>query len=281
MSRYMTPRSADLLAQRLSSRDWLVLERVTHLRFVSGSQLARLCFAVSDDPRADARTARHALLRLTRLGVLARLPRAVGGVRAGSAGYVYRLGLGGHRLAVMRGLLPERIRRRSRLPGLLFVRHTLAIAELHTRLIEGERSRRFELLKLAAEPLCWRHYDGYGGQRITLKPDSYVCLGIGPYEDSYFIEVDRGTEGSRTLSWQLKRYVAYYRAGIDQAEHGVFPKVLWLTSSAERVAVIKACVRALPSVERKLFVATEFNDALKAMSIDPRERSLDEPAAEI
>lgn len=262
MSRYLTPRSAHLLAERLSPRDWLVLERVTRLRFVSGAQLARLCFVEPGDPHADVRAARRALLRLMRLGVLDRLPRSVGGVRAGSAGYVYRLGLGGHRLATMRGLLPAQMRRRSGVPGLLFVRHTLAISELHTQLIEAERSGRFELLALDAEPLCWRQYNGLGGQRRILKPDSYVSVGLGDFEDSYFIELDRATRGSRALSDQLGSYLAYYRTGYEQVEHGVFPKTLWLATTAERVKVIEACVQALPVAQQALFAATTFGAGL-------------------
>jgi hypothetical protein len=264
-ARYFTAQHVRELAERLSEQDWLVLKQVSSLRFVSGFQLARLCFSASDDPRANARAARRTLLRLTRLGVLARLPRPIGGVRAGSAGSVYRLGLGGHRLAVIKGWQPERQRRRSLVPGTLFVRHALAIAELHTRLVEGERSGRFELLALAAEPLCYRTYDGLGGQRVVLKPDSYVRLGLGPYEDSYFIEVDRGTEGSRALSWQLQRYVAYHASGAEQTERGVFPRTLWLTSTAERIGVIEDCVQRLPLDARALFAVVEFDQALHIM----------------
>jgi hypothetical protein len=264
--RYFTAQHVRKLAERLSEQDWLVLKQVSSLRFVSGSQLTRLCFSASDDPRANARAARRTLLRLTRLGVLARLPRPVGGVRAGSAGFVYRLGLGGHRLSVLRGWQPERQRRRSLVPGTLFLRHTLAIAELHTRLIEDERSGRFELLALTAEPLCYRTYDGLGGQRVVLKPDSYVRLGLGPYEDSYFIEVDRGTEGSRALSWQLERYVAFHLSGAEQTERGVFPRSLWLTSTPERIGVIADCVRRLPPDTRALFAVAPFADALTVMT---------------
>jgi hypothetical protein len=260
MSRHVSPCSADLLAERLDSRDWLALDYVTRLRFVSGAQLARLCFAV--DGQADARAARRGLLRLTRLDVLTRLPRPVGGKRAGSAGYVYRLGPSGYRLAVMRGWLPEHSRRRSRSPGLLFVRHTLLIAELHTRLIECERSGRVELLALDAEPLCWRLYDGSDGQRRNLKPDSYVSLGLGPYEDSYFIEVDRGTVGSRALHDQMQRYRDYWRTGREQAERGVFPKVLWLAPDSKRVAVIADCATALRTGDQALFAVAQFEAAI-------------------
>jgi protein involved in plasmid replication-relaxation len=263
--RYVTSRAARVLAERLSERDWLVLERVADLRFVSGAQLARLCFAGSRDPSANARAARRALLRLTRLGVLERLPRPIGGVRAGSAGFVYRLGIAGHRLAAVRGWRPEQQRRRSLVPGTLFLRHTLLIGELHTRLVEGERSGRFELLELTAEPLCHRPYDGPGGQPVTLKPDSYVRLANGPYEDSYFIEVDRGTEGSRALSWQLERYTAYYASGQEQRSRGVFPKVLWLTTTPQRAGVIADCAARLPAEHRTLFAAAMFDQALDAM----------------
>ena len=170
---------------------------MSDLRFVSGAQLTRLHFSDGQDPAVNARAARRALLRLTHLDVLARLPRSVGGVRAGSAGFVYYLGLGGQQLATEHGWQPERRRRRSLVPGTLFVRHALQVSELHTLLVEADRSRRVELLELRAEPSCWRSFDGLGTQQPMLKPDSYARLGVGAFEDSYFFEVDRGTEGSR------------------------------------------------------------------------------------
>jgi hypothetical protein len=65
--------------------------------------------------------------------------------------------------------------------------------------VSNSRSRTVELLELSAEPACWRKYGGIGAQPTTLKPDSYARLGVGTYEDSYFIEIDMGTEGSRAL----------------------------------------------------------------------------------
>ena len=267
MTRYLTAARLHELAAALTQRDFAVLQRVAGLRFMSGAQLTRLCFADGDDALANARAARRVLLRLTRLAVLDRLPRPVGGVRAGSAGFVYHLGIGGQRLAVMRGWQPERRRRRSLSPGTLFVRHALQVAELHVELTEGDRSRRFELLELTPEPSCWRSYDGNGEQRLTLKPDSYVRLGIGAYEHSYFVEVDRGTEGSRALERQMQLYVRYHRAGREQ-QHGVFPKVLWTAASDQRVGVIAACVARLPAASRVLFQVARFDEALNVMVAD-------------
>src|SRR5262245_3341192 len=94
---YLTPKVLAGIEAQLAERDWRVLRRVSGLRFVSGSQLRRLELGES-----SARASRRALLRLVHLGVLERLPRQIGGVRAGSAGFVYRLGPAGQRLAVPR-----------------------------------------------------------------------------------------------------------------------------------------------------------------------------------
>ena len=263
--RYLSAAAYRGFTAQLMESDLSVLKHISDLRFVSGPQLTRLCFAGSDDLDANARAARRALLRLVRLGALERLPRPVGGVRAGSAGFVYHLGLGGQRLAVDRGWQPERRRRRSLTPGTLFVRHALQVSELHTLLVESDRSRRVELLELDSEPACWRSWGGLAGQRQTLKPDSFIRLGLGPYEDSYFIEVDRGTEGSRALERQLQLYAAYHLSGAEQQEHGVFPRVLWLVPDERRATVIQASVRRLAAADRELFRVARFDQAIDAM----------------
>lgn len=263
--RYLTAATYRELTAKLTDRDLQLIRRVADLRFVTGSQLARLCFNLGDDPATNARAARRALLRLIRLGALDRLPRQVGGVRAGSAGYVYRLGLGGQRLAIERGWQPERRTRRSLTPGTLFVAHALQVAELHTRLTEADRSGSFELLELSGEPACWRSFGGIAGQRQMLKPDSYVRLGLADFEDSYVIEVDRGTEGSRALERQLQLYVAYYRSGAEQAERSVFPRVLWLAPDERRVGVIEDGIGRLAADAQVLFQAARFEQALALM----------------
>src|SRR5512142_702059 len=175
---YLTSARLAELAAQLSPRDLTVLRCVAELRFVSGAQLTRLCFAEAGKDRlAEARTARRTLLRLTRLDVLARLPRPIGGIRAGSAGFVYYLAPSGQRLASEQGWQPERRPRRSLSPGRLFLRHSLAVAELHVRLTEADRAGRFELLTLDNEPACWRQWHDRAGQQLRLKPDSYVRLG--------------------------------------------------------------------------------------------------------
>jgi hypothetical protein len=250
------------LSGQLTERDFAVLKRVSALRFVTGSQLTRMHFTGSPSSAAQTRAARRALLRLVRLGCLERLPRQVGGARSGSAGFVYRLGQAGQRLAVERGWRPDGHRRQSHVPGTLYLGHALQVAELHTLLVQADHSAKVELLALESEPACWRSY----GQRVTLKPDSYARLGAGDFEDSYFIEVDMGTEGSRTLERKLGEYLAYEASGREQAERGVFPKTLWLTPDAKRASAIEGCILRLPHSAHELFQVALFTNATQVIT---------------
>lgn len=267
--RYVTRRRAEAAGEALSPRDQDILKTVSDLRFLTGSQLTRWHFMrdQADDPVTAARAARRTLLRLTKLDCLARLPRRVGGVRAGSAGFVYRLGRAGQAIAVQAGWQPEGARRRSSVPGTLFLAHTLRVAELHTRLIQADRADRFELLEQTAEPACWRSYGGVGRNAQTiLKPDSFVRLGVDEWEISVFIEIDQGTEGSRALKRQLLAYLNYHRTGLEQDGRGVFPRVLWAVPDEGRAAVIAGLIRELGKADRELFAVAPFDAVLTTLT---------------
>ena len=165
-----------------------------------------------------------------------------------------------------RGWQPMRRRRRSLVPGTMFVAHSLQVAELHTLLREADRAKRIELLELVAEPACWRSYAGRRGQAALLKPDSFGRFGAGEFEDSYWFEVDMGTEGSAAIDRQLRRYLDYQDSGQIQAERGVFPRVLWTTPSPERAAMIGECIGQLPASKREPFVALPFAEVLNVLA---------------
>ena len=141
-NRYLTAAGLAELSAQLSARDEAMIRTVTELRFSSGRQLERWYFIDASDPAANARAARRSLRRLVELGLFDRLERRVGGVRRGSAGFVYCLAPWGQRLAMARGWLPEQRRRRSLVHGTLFVHHSLMVSELHVRLVEGDRPQR-------------------------------------------------------------------------------------------------------------------------------------------
>ena len=107
----VTAQIADQTRRRLSPTDWTVIETLDRVDIASAGQLRRLHWP---DPN-QARTARRRLSQLTELRVISRLDRRVGGVRAGSDGYVYRLDVAGRRLL---GGSPGR---RPHTPGLKFM----------------------------------------------------------------------------------------------------------------------------------------------------------------
>jgi hypothetical protein len=257
------------LASDLGERERLVIELVAKLRLTSHAQLASLLAASSNDtasPTSAARSTRRILARLTALGVLARLDRRVGGLRAGSAGYVYYLGPAGQRLLAYwdgRGLVRGRFRPE---PGGRYVRHRLAVTELYVRLHAADREGELDLLTFEAEPDCWRRYlDGFGGS-LVVKPDAFVRVAVGAYEDRCFVEVDLGTESRSVIAAKLRAYRDYFQAGAEQAEHGVFPRVVLLTNSEVRKAALVDVAGRLPAEHWSLFTIGTLDQALRIMT---------------
>ncbi len=130
------------------------------------------------------------------------------------------------------------------------------------QLREAERAGRVELLAFDAEPACWRPYTRLGGAAGVLKPDAFVRLGVGEYEDSFLVEVDLGTEHRGQLTRQHHAYGEYFRAGVEQAKTGVFPGVLWIVPDARRVALLMDIQRGLPAQARRLFTVASSEQAL-------------------
>jgi hypothetical protein len=159
---------------------------------MSGEQLGRL-FWPNSLPATRARLARHGLSRLSRLGVLTPLSRRVGGVRAGSAGLCFGVGLAGQWL-----LPPTGKRTRSpHTPGERYLLHHLAVGQLYVELVEAQRQGESELLAFEPEPQCWRTFASGFGVTVTLKPDAYAKLGIGEYELSWLIDLRGGQSDDR------------------------------------------------------------------------------------
>jgi Replication-relaxation len=264
MSRRLSRDELQALGDRLSPRERNLIETVASLKLVSHAQAAVLLDL--GEGASAARIVRRRLQRLTDLRLLARLERRIGGVRAGSAGYVYYLGPAGQRLIAYwqgRGLTRGRFRSE---PGSRYVRHRLAVSELYVQLAQAASHGRLELLHFEAEPDCWRAYtDGFGG-RTLLKPDAYLRLGLGAYEDSFFVEVDLGSESTTVIARKLRAYLAYFQTGVEQTERGVFPRVLLLTNSRQRAAgLVDVCAR-LPAESWQLFTVARLERAVEVIS---------------
>jgi hypothetical protein len=254
----LSSRQVSLVAERLSERDWEVLRLVGRFRVMSGAQLGRL-FWIEGKPATRARLARRSLARLSELEVLERLPRRVGGVRAGSGGLVFAVGRAGQRLLQSERGSKRRVRR-AYAPGSRYLAHALSVGELYVALIEAQRWGLMEVLAFDPEPGCWRPYPGPYGARLTAKPDAYARLGVGEFELSWFIEMDLATEARVTLQTKAHVYIDLYRAGVVQAKDGVFPRVAWIAPDTARADVIREALAGLKS-HRELFAVTTTSEA--------------------
>jgi len=259
MSRhYLNAARLDRLADDLSDRELAILRSLDRIRLASGAQLERLHFSGS-----SARQRRRILESLTDRRLLCRLDRFVGGRRAGSSGYLYALDVAGQRLLARRTGMPVR---RPTTPGAPFIAHVLDVTELYVGLVEAERRGVIELLDFQAEPAAWRRYPGPGGGTAIVKPDAYVRIGSGGYEDSYFIEVDRGSEAPSTLARKADTYRAYYASGLEQHRHNLFPRVLWTVPNERRhQTLVDVCSRQ-PADSWQLHQVTLFAGAVGLMA---------------
>jgi hypothetical protein len=235
----------------LSERETTVLLWVDDFRFMTAQQIERLHFSSHASDGTAARIRRRVLERLTAARLLTRTERVIGGVRGGSAGFVYGIGPVGHRL-----LHDDGSRGRWEEPSLTFLDHTLAIAEVAVTITEHERVGGCEVLDLQPEPGCWRRFSRGLAGREVLKPDLFVSVAEGEYEHRWFIEVDRGTETARALRDKCEVYEEYRRSGIEQEMHDIFPKVLWIVPNAGRARQLQDLVAKAKGITPGLHAVT-------------------------
>ena len=250
MSAYLSRRGLLELKRGLSDRDLAVIDSVSEHRFLSARQIEILHFADHSSNLASARVCRRVLARLSEERLLSRLQRRVGGVRAGSASFIYALGPAGVRLR------KDGRRRRFSEPSTIFLDHALAVAAAHVALVAAERDGELELAQVEVEPRCWRHFLGAGGAREAIKPDLYVASVSGAFEDCWFLEIDRGTESPAAIGRKCRSYHAYWRTGLEQDRLGTFPRVVWVAATAARAKRIEQVTAGLRQLKHELFLVT-------------------------
>jgi len=257
------------LADGMPLRDRQIVEAVARLTLVSGGQLINLFFIDISNASTRSRRARRVLGRLVEQRVLDRLERRHGGVGGGSSAWVYALGPAGRRIVAYWGGEGLPRSRSAYEPSSMWTAHTLAVSNLYVRLRDAERAARVELLAFDGEPACWRRYTRLGGVAGVLKPDAYIRLGVGEFEDSFFAEIDMGTERRGQLTRQHHAYREYFRAGVEQTKTGIFPGVLWIVPDTQRAALLTDIQRGLPEQTRRLFTAVAREQALTVLCGQP------------
>jgi protein involved in plasmid replication-relaxation len=257
-----TPIAVRRLGHRLSARDVAIVRDVASLGLLTAGHVQRLRFTDDGSPLTCARRCRRVLQRLTDRGLLARLARRIGGTRAGSAGYIYRATPTARRLLGITGAHGGRPRRYDE-PSAARTAHTLATAEIAVRLVDDHRAGRAELIVFQAEPTSWRTWTGPAGEPLTIRPDAFVILAAGPWEQLAFLEVDLATEHLATLARKADAYRRYHAAGIEAAQHGAHPRVVFLAPDPARRAHI---ARTLDTNRDPLAAVADPSDPLAALT---------------
>ena len=254
MSAQLGPRGRGRLRTELSERDLIVLGSVASHRFLTGRQIEAFHFSDHASPVTGSRVCRRVLARLVDLRLLVRLERRVGGVRAGSASYVYALGSAGNRVVSNpRG-------KRAEEPSRMFLDHTLAVADAHLALLQAANARQFELIGVETEPAAWRRFLNSGGGRETLRPDLYVVSAQGEFEHCWFLEIDNATESTPAVLRKCRQYEAYWRTGIEQQRTGTFPLVVWVTPNDRRCKQLADAIASARKLQPEIFKVVASDD---------------------
>ena len=253
---------ARVIRRRLSERDMAILCQVTELRLMSGRQIEAVHFPSELHATAAtaARHCRRVLARLVDARLLVRLPRQVGGVRAGAEGFTYGLGPIGHRI-----LNQDGSRLRVHEPGNGFVDHQLAVSQLVVELTRASRIGQLELLTVLGEPACWRTVPAIG--RSVLRPDLFLVVAAEELEFRWFVEIDRDTHRGPALLRKARLYESYYQSGVEQAAHRVFPRVAWITPDAERSERLERLFDR-SEFSHGLMTVTSLDDAIDTLAGD-------------
>lgn len=249
------------ISESLTESDKQTLLSLFHHRLLSTPQLCRLLFSSGENRASNARLARSRLAKLEQKGLVSRLARRIGGVRAGSSGQVWRLTALGSRLS---GYLSGEQMSRGREtyePSEAFVRHTLACSEVFVQLSEAVRAGLIELLEFEAEPSCWRSFSGGYGETSWLKPDGFVRVGVDEFEERAFIEIDLATHGRAAVRRKLAVYGTFQFSGQDDAS----ARVLWLVPDEPRCRWLEALVGELPADVAIAHQVALFDDLIQAL----------------
>lgn len=251
------------LATDLSARDLAVVRLVDQVRLATGSQILRAVWPNASE--SDARTARRALVRFVRERVLARLDRRVGGLGRGSDAWSYALDVAGQRLRHPGSA------RRPVLPSRPMWHHALTATEVHVRLVEATRGTDRNLAVWQGEPASWRAFTGPSGERVLLKPDAFIRLDGPGYSDSYWLEVDNGSQSRPVIRAKLDAYRRYAVTGLEQAASAVFPQAIFVTEHPARVATLVDVAGELPPELWPLVRIASLDDCARLLLHQPED----------
>jgi hypothetical protein len=252
-------RRLEQLATELTDRDRAIISTLARLHLATGSQLVRAHWSAASE--ADLRAARRTLKRLVEWRMVARLERRLGGLGRGSDSYTYALDTAAQRLLRLDGSA-----RRPHLPRPAMWAHALQVAEIYVQLVESLRGTDRRLASWDGEPACWRNFAGAYGEVVRVKPDGFVRISGPGYQDIYFVEADTGSQSRTVIRAKLDVYRRYAASGGEQSrEGGVFPQVVFITTTAARHALLVDVIGTLPTEWWRLFAVGLVADTARLL----------------
>jgi hypothetical protein len=256
-------RQLEAIDQDLSERERAIVTDINRYGFLSSKHIQALHFTDHRTPTAATRLTHRVLFRLAQLGVIEHLERRIGGIRAGSASFVWRVGPVGDRLL---RTAPDAPRARRKEPSARHLAHRLMVVDSVLALTTANRAGSFELLTVQPEPQSWRSYLGPGAVPETLKPDLYAVTASGEFEDHWFCEIDRATESLPTVLKKCAQYERYRRTGQEQHDGGVFPLVVWIVPDQRHAERIRSAIATDRNLDTDLFRVTTLVELTRLIS---------------
>ncbi|HEX4401717.1 MAG TPA: replication-relaxation family protein [Galbitalea sp.] len=252
------------LRELVTPRDIAILESLAAHRLLATGQVYELHFWSHASYTSGIRACTRVLTRLEHSRFVRRLDRTIGGMGGGSTANIWAIDVAGDRL--LRAALDPEQRTRLRVfePSRAFLDHTLAVADAHIALLRAARAGVFEILDVQTEPGNWRSYPNELGSTVQVKPDLAVVSASEDYEDHWFLEMDRGTESIPTLIGKCQLYERYRASGIEQANVGIFPHVIWLLPTEHRAELLRMAIAKQAGLDPRLFI-TITTDQLVAL----------------
>jgi Replication-relaxation len=227
----------------VTDREAHVLQHLWRLRFLTAVQVTELVFSGSGlTARSQEEMTRRLLSSLKRRGLVATMPRSVGGPLAGEVRPVYYLTAEG--LATARSLWPGPSPRKLRSSGTFLARHAIATAQVVLAF------RRAALANPAHELVGWE-CDWQAalplGSRLV-EPDAYLLYRVGERRLHAFLEIDMATEHTRLIAMKVRRYLDVHRGGSWRVRFTVWPLVLVIAETESRVTQLRRVTEAVAAM---------------------------------
>jgi hypothetical protein len=135
---------------------------------------------------------------------------------------------------------------------------------------EATRRGDLDVIEIQGEPQCWRGFLSTFGGRVILRPDLFVRIGVGALEDRWFLECDLATEARGTLLAKFKRYLAHYRSGSEQRDHGIYPRILWAVPTDRRAVQVTEILGQLPTEAERLCSVCLLDEVVGFLAAEAR-----------